>query len=1083
MNRIYLILLFILVSCTSSDSKRFRLIPEEETGISFENKLTYTEEFNPYTYRNFYNGAGVAIGDINNDGLLDIYLTGNIEDNKLYLNRGNWNFEDITLSAGVACHNIWSTGATFVDINADGFLDLYVCKSGKPGGENRANELFINQGDNTFIEQAKAYGLDVKGLSVHAAFLDYDKDGDLDAYVLNNSIRSVGGYDLIEGQRSIPDPNNNGNKFFENQNGTFVDVTTQVGMYTSAIGFGLGITVSDFNNDEWPDLFISNDFFEKDYLYLNTQEGSFEEVSDAYFGSLSMGSMGADAADLDNDLSPDLLVTEMLPKTLKRKKTKAKYDSWDKFTLMQKKGYANQLPRNVLQRNIEGKGFFEVGRKSGVAATEWSWASLLFDMDNDGLRDIFIANGINKDLLDRDYLAYMANEEKVRTLIQQKEEVIKKLIDIMPSQAVSNVSYRNLGEFDFEEVTEHWGLDQPSFSNGNAYGDLDNDGDLDLIVNNVNMPVFVYQNQTDTLSQRGLQVEFSAQGQNTKLIGTKAIAYTGNNKQIAELYPSRGFQSSVPHRLHFGVGVSTVVDSLLVTWPTGEKERFTQLKTNQIHRLSPTASGVNKQQPKAQKSLSVVEAPFSFVHQENNFIEFNRERLTTQMHSNDGPALATADVNQDGKTDVFIGGAKGQSGKLFISQKNGSFQEIVAPFEADLAAEDTQAMWMDIDQDQDLDLIVASGGKAFSIYSSSLTDRVYENKGNNVWERKKEALSFDRYFPSKALAKADFNQDGKMDLFIGERYNISTYGFPGDGFLMLNKGNGIFEQVQKPVFEAIGMMTDAVFSDLNGDGWEDLIVVGEWMPIRVFINQKGTFVEKTKDLGLTASSGLWNTLEVADVNQDGYIDILAGNHGTNTFLEANMKMFVADFDANGSAEQILCVQRNNAYYPLADKDELIAQMPVLKKKIVYYNDYANKKVDEILPSGLLENAYQVELNRLETTLYLGGKDGFLPLALPPEIQYAPVYAIQYLIDEKSNEKSLYLGGNQYLVKPQFGRYDASKGWKLSLHNEAATNLVFGKPKSLTIDGQIRGIAPLKLNNKTTMLFVINDEEIQFYPID
>ena len=446
---------------------------DDSIGIEFNNTLSYTEEFNPYTYRNFYNGAGVSLGDINNDGLIDIYFTGNIVNNKLFLNKGNWKFEDITDSAGVACPQIWSTGSTFVDINGDGLLDIYVCKSGKPGGNNRHNELFINQGDLTFKESSKDYGLDITGLSVHSAFLDYDKDGDLDVYILNNSIRSVGGYDLIKDQRNIPDPNNNGNKFLENKNGYFVDITEKAGMFNSAIGFGLGITVSDFNNDTWPDLFISNDFFEKDYLYINSKNGTFVESSDMYFDALSMGSMGADAADLDNDLNSDILVTEMLPSSLKRKKTKAMYDSWDKFKLMESNGYAKQFPRNVLQRNIGNNSFLEIGRKSGVAATEWSWASLLFDMDNDGLRDIFIANGINKDLLDRDYLAYMANDEQVRMLMKKKEEVVKKLIDIMPSKAVPNFVYKNQGDFLFEEVSTKWGLDQPSFSNGNSYADLD----------------------------------------------------------------------------------------------------------------------------------------------------------------------------------------------------------------------------------------------------------------------------------------------------------------------------------------------------------------------------------------------------------------------------------------------------------------------------------------------------------------------------------------------------------------------------------------------------------------------------------
>ena len=1076
----YFLILIFCTGCQTEKSKRFELTHLSATGIAFENTLTYTEEFNPYTYRNFYNGAGVALGDINNDGLLDIYFTGNIVDNKLFLNKGNWQFEDITATAGLACKDVWSTGATFVDINADGYLDLYVCKSGKPGGERRYNELFINQGDNTFVEKAKEYGLAVEGLSVHAAFLDYDKDGDLDCYILNNSIRSVGGYDLIKGQREIPDPNDNGNKFFENQNGKFIDVTAEVGMFTSAIGFGLGITVSDFNKDDWPDLFISNDFFEKDYLYINQKGEGFTEASDDYFGSLSMGSMGADAADLDNDLQPDLLVTEMLPKTIERKKTKAKYDSWDKYTLMQRNGYANQMPRNVLQRNIEGKGFFEVGRKSGVAATEWSWASLLFDMDNDGLRDIFIANGINKDLLDRDYLAYMANEEQVRMLMRQKQEVIKKLIDIMPSQAVSNVAYKNEGEFNFSDKTSDWGLDLPSFSNGNAYGDLDNDGDLDLVVNNVNMPAFIYKNTTDTLVNRSLQLKLKASANNTKAVGAKVTLYAEKEKMVSELYPSRGFQSTVPHRLHFGLGNVQQVDSIVITWPDGQQTQQYNLATNQLLQIEQK----NGLAPVKEKHEVLKEFPtlFQYTHKENNFIEFNRERLLTQMNHNEGPALAVADLNKDGIDDVFIGGGKGQTAALYLSQANGAYQTVVAPFENDKESEDTHAIWVDMDQDQDLDLVVASGGRAFSVYSQDLNDRIYENKGNGVLQKVNSPWISDRKFSSKALAAADVDRDGKIDLFVGERYSTFTYGVPTDGFLMINQGEGKFKQQVQSSLEKIGMITDASFTDLNNDEWPDLVLVGEWMPITILINEYGTFVNKTKEYGLEKTVGLWNVLRLEDLNNDGKMDLIAGNHGTNTFLEPNMKMFINDFDKNGSLEQILCVLRNQKYYPVIDKDELITQLPSLKKKIVYYADYAEKDITQILDPVQVDAAYSVSLNQLKSQVFIRNDESFKSLDLPEEIQYSPVYAISPVNIDKNGQKSLYLGGNQYLVKPQFGRYDASKAWRFSFINEEG-KLKFQTPISLGIEGQVRGVLPININNKNIYIFAINDDEVRFYKWD
>ena len=1063
---------FLLIYCTDPE-----LLFEDRSqsgGINFANNLSYTEDFNPYTYRNFFNGGGVALADINNDGWLDIYFTGNIVDNKLYLNKGNWQFEDITVQAGVACSGVWSSGATFADVNNDGLLDLYVCKSGKPGGENRHNELFINQGDLTFKEASKSYGLDVEGLSVHAAFFDADNDGDLDCYVLNNSLRAVGGYDLIEGQRKLPDPE--GNKFFENQDGSYIDKTTDNHFYSSAIGFGLGITLSDFNNDRKTDVFISNDFFERDYLYFNNGT-DFTEVAESQFESLSMGSMGADAADLDNDLNTDLFVTEMLPATLARQKTKAKFDSWDKYALALRKGYHHQFPRNALQRNLGSAGFSELSRMTGVAATEWSWGSLIFDMDNDGLKDIFIANGIYKDLLDRDYLAYMANNQNVKDILQQEKNPVKKLIEIMPSQAVPNAAFRNKGGFDFENITTKWGLAKPSFSNGNAYGDLDNDGDLDLVINNVNMPAFVYENKTDTLTHRSIQFQLKGRQHNLFGVGAKVIIKynQGQNQAMMEQLTSRGFQSAISNRIHFGVGNTQTVDSIIVLWPSGKTSLHLQLKTNAMHTLSePATSNFVFEQTPVAITTAAVKHRFDFVHKENKFIDFNRDRLLPQMTNNEGPALATADLNQDGIKDVFIGGAKNQTAALFLSQKDGDYQKIVQPFEIDKNSEDTHAVFFDSDQDGDLDLYVCSGGKNFSTYDSALDDRFYENQAGQ-WIKKNNALTFKNHFPSSVAVPMDINQDGLLDLFIGNRYDPQRYGIPVSSHVYLNRGNNQFELSQQAALEQLGMLTDAAATDIDQDGWMDLILVGEWMPITVLKNQKGRLENVTDRYGMTQTQGLWNTIELVDLNDDGVQDWLVGNLGSNNFFEPGMKMFVNDFDQNGSVEQIICKKIGKKYYPIVDKDELISQLPQLKKKIVLFETYAQTSMQDLFTQEQLKKSWQWELKELKSSVFLSTGQSYERQELPAEVQYAPVYAFHPVT--RQNGKGIALGGNQYLVKPQFGKYDASRGWFVAYTNEN-NKLVWKTPKSLQLRGQIRALEWMPHND--CLLVVLNDDELQCY---
>ncbi len=1079
----YVSIILVCFSCSKpikESSTLFQL--KNNTNIHFENTLVETETLNPYTYKNFYNGGGVALGDINNDGLLDVYFTGNLVENQLYLNKGNWEFDNITEKAGIACENVWSSGVTFVDINYDGLLDIYVCKAGPPSNDkNRHNSLFINNGDLTFTEKAKEYGLDIKGLAVQANFFDFDKDGDLDCYLLSNSIRAVGNYDFIKNQRDTP--TDSGNKFLRNDNDNFVDITQEANIYSSAIGFGLGITVSDYNNDTWPDIFISNDFFERDYLYINQQNGTFKETLEDQFQSISMGSMGADAADLNNDSRTDIMVTEMLPKTIQRQRTKTLFESWNKYDMEVKNGYHYQFSRNALHRNMGDSTFLEVSRFSNVAASEWSWASLLFDADNDGLKDIFISNGIAKDLLDRDYLVYMANEDQIKDMIKADKQVMKKLINLMPSQPVPNVAYKNLGDFQFSDKSEEWGLAQPSFSNGSAYGDLDNDGDLDLVINNVNMPAFIYENKTDTTRFKSVTIKLKGVEKNTQAIGAKAeLFYNENLYSVLENYPSRGFESSVSCNLLFGVNNAQIIDSLIISWPNNLTSKYKNLKTNNNYTFSQPKVGdfqsVSGKESKESNPLKPTTDLFVFTHKENNSVDFNREQLLPEMYNNEGPNIVSADINNDGNPDFYIGGAKGQSGKLFVSQKGNTYKEITKPFQVNSNSEDTDAAFFDSDNDGDLDLYVSSGGKSFSKFDFSLNDRLYINDGNTNFILKADALKFNSPISTSTVSPYDYDQDGDIDIFIGERFKVETYGIPSSGYILQNVGNNQFEIANQKALEDLGLITDSSWEDLNNDGTKDLIVAGEWMPVSIFINNDGVLVNKTNEYGLANTSGFWKTIKTIDIDADGDIDIIAGNKGANSFFEEGLRMYVSDFDNNGTIEQIVCHKKGESFYPIVDRDELISQIASLKQKLLFYKDYANATMQNIFSNEQLEKAIIVDINTVNTTLFINNNNKFDTQSLPNEIQYSNVEAIDVLDINKDGYLDLLFGGNQYLIKPQFGRQDASQGWLVYGDKENTFNRVV----SLGIKGQIRDFNVSKINDIIYLLTSINNDSLKFYEI-
>ncbi|MEO5600747.1 MAG: VCBS repeat-containing protein [Cyclobacteriaceae bacterium] len=1091
--RILKALVFIfLLSCSIDRTTKSVLFTDvtKESGITFRNELKITERLNPYTYRNFFNGAGVAIGDINNDGLLDIYFAGNQIDNKLYLNKGNLVFKDITETAGVACQDVWSTGVTFVDINADGFLDIYVCKSGDPEAPRRNNELFINNGDLTFTEKSKEYGLDIIGLSVQAAFFDYDKDGDLDCYLLTNSIRSVGNYDLVKDQRKIPDPQGGGNKFFINEDGKFRDFSNTAGIYRSNIGFGLGITLGDFNDDSWTDIFVSNDFFERDYLYINNQQGAFTESLTDYFQSISMGSMGADFADLDGDGSPELFVTEMLPDSLNRKKTKTIYESWNKYQLNIQNGYYHQFSRNVLQKKISKDNYAEVGRLAGIAASEWSWGALLFDMDNDGRRDIFIANGIYKDLLDRDYLTYTGAEDNVRKIIREEENAILKLIDLMPSSSFPNYAFRNDGNLSFKNVAYEWGLGEPMFSSGCAYGDLDNDGDLDLVVNNINAPSVLYRNNSDSSKFKSICLSLSSQGRNTFAVGSEITAFCGTKIFFSDNFVTRGFQSSVQPNVTIGLGEGVKsIDSLLIKWPDKGYTVIYNVPVNQKLNIIKESSKIYEDHPfgKIKNSehfrIELISNKL-FKHKGSGLIDFNRDRLLPMMYSNETPSLLKGDINGDGIEEIYVGGGKDQSG-LFIQFKSGKLEPFLPKAIGQYSlSEETKGTLVDVDNDGDLDLYMASGGRFFPKTSSVLMDKIFLNDGKGDFYESPHALPFTEFISTSVVKPIDFDNDGDYDLLVGERFDPFVYGLGGRGFLLENDGKGLFRDVTKqyaPALLNIGMITDIDIQDFNSDGWKDIILVGDWMPIVVLKNDNRNFTDISQELGLQETEGWWHDIESGDFNKDGKVDFILGNHGLNTFFKPDDRMYVNDFDGNSSVEQIFCTKVNGKYYPIADRDELISQLPFLKKELLYYKDYGKKSIDEILPESVLADSKVFQVKLLASILLLSDGDGFKQVELPLEIQYSPVYCL--LVSDFDNDgiTDIIAGGNQYQVKPQFGRYDASNGWFF----KGAFNknqFSFESGVDLNVKGQIRDIALVEVKGIKYILFAKYDDDLEMYTI-
>ncbi|MFC3417034.1 VCBS repeat-containing protein [Algoriphagus hitonicola] len=1062
-------------SCKEEPKKEtlFELLPGNQTGITFSNELTSTSELNILEYLYFYNGGGVAAGDINNDGLVDLYFTGNQVSNKLYLNEGNFKFRDITESAGVSGDGGWSTGVTMADVNGDGLLDIYVCQVGNYLGLSGKNKLYLNQGDSTFEEVAAEYGLDFEGFSTHAAFFDYDRDGDLDLYLLNHGIKSPEVFVKAE-NRNLPEQS--GDKLFKNFAAEgdigFEEVTDEAGIYSSILGFGLGLSIEDFNGDGWPDIYVSNDFTENDYLYLNNQDGTFTESLEKLIAHTSRYSMGNDAADLNGDGLPEIITTDMLPEDPEIWMKSVGEDKAEVYKIKKNLNYGDQYVRNHLQLNQGAQGFSEIALYSEVFASDWSWSPLLFDMDNDGLTDLHISNGIVKRPNDLDFIQYSQTVDPTLTL----DQVRQKQIDMLPNVKLPNYTFRNTGQLKFEQMAKNWGLDQPSYSNGSTYADLDNDGDLDLIINNIDQEAFIYQNRSEKLLHHFLRIKLKSPSLNPQAIGAEVRVFAENQTWRQRLSTSRGFQSGTPTELVFGLGNTTKIDSVLVRWPEGNLEKFDGVASNQELKLKQ-GSGTPRNEEISKPETDGYSFPIDWKHQEKTELdESAREYLIPKSFANRGPAVATADVNGDGLDDIYLGGAKDQAGSLFLQNKGGSFQEVPNPFFEQLAkAEDVVAEFADLNGDGNLDLYVGSGGNEEKSGNLFLFDRIFfgDGKGNFIFSPTALPPLGEN---TASLAIEDVNGDGALDIFVSVSNVPGDYGANPKSYLLINNGSGQFQEATAAFFgpnTELGMINSAQWADLNQDGKKELILAGDWQDIRVFTLSETQLHEIQLD-GLENSSGWINAIKTADINGDGLMDMIVGNLGLNSKLKASPEkpiwLYHADFDQNGQADPIIFHYMQDKLVPFATRDDLIKQIPSIKRLHPSYSSYAQiDSPESLFGAELINQVKPKKAVELRSGVYFQQEDGSFEFEpFPWEIQLSPVQAIHW--DESS--RLLSLGGNESGYRVDLGKSTARSFHQLKWTGSSWESLLHSIP--IPLHSEVRAIISPKPKNQSQLLLVTNN---------
>lgn len=1092
----------LLFGCKPTVKKEilFETLNDDKTGLHFENKLNATKELNMFNYMYFYNGAGVGAGDFNNDGWVDLFFAANLGQNTLYLNKGKLQFEDVTKQAKIPDDKAWSTGVSVVDINNDGLLDIYVCRVGKHENLNSKNQLLICKGIDKngvpyYQDEAALYHLDFSGFSTQAAFFDYDQDGDLDMFLLNHSVHQNGSFaprsDFTGTYSEL-----SGDRLYRNDgNHQFTDVTHLSKINSSSISYGLGIAVADINLDGYPDLYIGNDFHENDYLYINQKDGTFSEENNNHLMHTSKFTMGVDVADINNDGFPEIISMDMLsadPYILKRSLGD---DDYDIFFSKIAFGYNYQYSRNNLQLNRRNGMFSEVGLYAGVAATDWSWAPLWIDFNNDGQKDLFISNGIPKRLNDMDYVNYISDLQLQQAIPGNNiDEKHLNLGDKFPEIKIPNKFYLNKSDVQFQDMESNISNNQPTFSNGAVYADFDNDGDLDVVVNNINAPVLLYENKTsDNARKNFVDIKLTGPEKNINAIGSKLVLFCGNKIETYENNPAKGFLSSMETSIHIGLG-NEPVDSSFLVWPDNSFERIL------IDSLSPHLSFkyqsglsqfnyqriANFNKPVSKRAVDITnQTDIRFLHVENSFNEFDREPLMPHMLSTEGPALAVADINNDGLEDVFVGASKTFHNAVFLQQSNGTF---IRSFQQDLVAdsmyEDVSAVWLDVNKDGNMDLIVASGGNEFYGNDEHLLPREYLNDGHGNLKKQTHAFAGENVTAS-CITSADFNGDGYPDLFLGGRSVPWNYGEIPRSYLLQNDGKGSFMDVTEKYaagLEKIGMVTNAVWYDIDKDGDQDLIVSCEWGSITAFLNNKSAFEKKE----LTDKKGWWNFILPVDVDGDGDVDLVAGNLGLNSRLTASPKqpvrLYFNDFDGNGKKEQILTFYLQNKEITFATKDELQKQMPFLNKKYIYAEDFAKAGIEEIFTAAKIRQAAVSSADYFANAILINnGNLNFTAKELPWEAKLTSYR--DAAIADVNNDKlpDIILAGNYYSNNIHAGRYDADFGSVLV--NQGKGNFKCETLNGLVVKGEVRHILPIAINKQPAYILAKNNDSLAIFKFE